>query len=211
MRIARKNISLLSRAKKGRLYATRPKPQKRSGRSWRNIARASRFLFSEPISETTDKTADDEFFRRIEEIEFEFGHEIHTVEEAKPLFAYEIGLDLLRVYVIALTVNFGTIIFYIPDELAADISEYIKDKTYSFHWYISKLIEFRRIDVAIETVSKAAAAAGITAQEAADAFMKFAISWRRALEKPVDLRFKSNNWLKMHGYPMRRKGKGKKK
>ena len=42
-----------------------------------------------------------EIYEAINRIEFRFGKETHTVGEANLLFAYEVGLDLFTVYVIA--------------------------------------------------------------------------------------------------------------
>lgn len=68
-----------------------------------------------------DKDADAEILAAIDEIEFNFGRKRFTTAQAKLLFTYETGLDLDRLYVIALSENCGTVIFYIPDDLAARV------------------------------------------------------------------------------------------
>ena len=47
-------------------------------------------------------------------IDFTFGKETYKVAESGIMFAYKIGIENGRPYVVALTEKFGTIIFYIP-------------------------------------------------------------------------------------------------
>ena len=129
---------------------------------------------------TVGKNADAEILAAIDEIEFNFGRERFTTAQAKLLFTYETGLDLDRLYVIALSENCGTVIFYIPDDLAARVMERAGELHCTASRYLADLIDFR---------FEAEPAAELAA---------------------VEPERKTNNWLKMHGFPMRRKGKGRK-
>lgn len=53
----------------------------------------------------------------METIEFNFGKRKYTVKESGLLFAYETGIKNGQTYVIALSRNCGTVIFYIPDDI----------------------------------------------------------------------------------------------
>ena len=81
---------------------------------------------------------------------------------------------------IALSENCGTVIFYIPDDLAARVMERAGELHCTARRYLADLIDFR---------FEAEPAAELAA---------------------VEPERKTNNWLKMHGFPMRRKGKGRK-
>ena len=131
-----------------------------------------------------------EIYEAINRIEFQFGKETHTVGEANLLFAYEVGLDLFTVYVIALSEHYGAIVFYLPEDLTREIARHLPpDET--FQRYIANLIERQAGLRNINTVLKG-----------------FGMGCEA--DKPIDYREMPNNWLKMHHKPMRRKGKGRK-
>ena len=79
----------------------------------------------------------------LESLDFNFGGKTYKVGEAGLMFAYEIGMERGQIYVIALTENFGTIIFYIPEETAERIKERVQQIPYSLNDYLSFLIEFK--------------------------------------------------------------------
>lgn len=81
-----------------------------------------------------------EIYEAINRIEFQFGKETHTVGEANLLFAYEVGLDLFTVYVIALSEHYGAIVFYLPEDLTREIARHLPPGQ-SFQFYIANLIE----------------------------------------------------------------------
>ncbi|NBH12731.1 hypothetical protein D3Z36_00665 [Lachnospiraceae bacterium] len=180
-----------------------------------------------PKNETTDsQNADAEIWRCIETIEFKFGNEVYTVKEASLLFVYEIGVENGRMYVIALSRNYGTVIFYIPDDIFELISERAASLMCSPQKYIADLIELKDTEKAL---LQSTAAVGVTREEAVaavyalkDAAERAGHSAAAAARALVNLgkalndcykypEGKTNNWLKMHGFPMRRKGKGRKK
>lgn len=180
MKSAKGNILSLWKVMKGLLSAIRKKRLKESAESWQNTATESGSSFSEPRKETADNLpfplppkplTDAEILNKIEKIKFRFGNGEHTLKEAGMMFMYECGLDLGEVYCIVLTERFGTVIFYIPDDLIMEIWNRIGYDV-GFHEYLADLIEFRKISLRLE------------------------------------LRMKPNNWLKMHGYAMRRGRKG---
>ncbi|MCM1235322.1 MAG: hypothetical protein NC489_34915 [Ruminococcus flavefaciens] len=170
--------------------------------------------------------ADAEIWRCLENIEFNFGHKTYTTKEAGLIFVYETGMERGEMYVIALSENCGTVIFYIPDDLFELISERAGKLMCTPGKYIADLIEFQD---AAATAIKGAAAAGVTADEATEAIRELKAAGERAghsaaaaaealirlenalndYHKPAER--KTNNWLKMHGFPMRRKGKGRKR
>lgn len=78
-----------------------------------------------------------EIYEAINRIEFQFGKETHTVGEANLLFAYEVGLDLFTVYVIALSEHYGAIVFYLPEDLTREIARHLPPGQ-SFQFYIAK-------------------------------------------------------------------------
>lgn len=94
-----------------------------------------------------------EIYEAINRIEFQFGKETHTVGEANLLFAYEVGLDLFTVYVIALSEHYGAIVFYLPEDLTREIARHLPpDET--FQRYIANLIEHQAGLRNINTVLK---------------------------------------------------------
>lgn len=204
MKTVRKNISSLWKARKERLSGTRQTPQRRKERSWRNLARARKFLCLKPHKEI--KSPEEIILETLGKIEFNFGGENHTVEEAKLLFTYEIGLDLCRVYVIALSECFGAIVFHLPQELADMIVDRAVFLGEEFSDYLARIIEEQsNLRRAMNKMSSY----GIDADAAGEALIQLSKAMSDAAEPEKKQR--SNNWLKLHGLPMRRKGKGRKK
>lgn len=157
----------------------------------------------------------------LESLDFYFGGKTYKVAEAGLMFSYEIGREGRQLYIVALTVNFGTIIFYIPESVEDRIRKRVQQLPYTLDDYLSFLVEFKDFEPIVIPLRKC----GISISEAAAALGGFALAAARAgrslqdanaafkaLESlAVDCKEKSNNWLKMHSFPMRRKGKGKKK
>lgn len=140
-------------------------------------------------------------------IEFKFGGEIHTVSEANLLFAYDVDLTLDNfrppsIYVIALSENYGAIVFDLPEEVIEAVRKRVTPDV-SFKKYICDLIEEQS---AVRNLAVAAYGFGIGCEAAAEALIRLSTAIHIATENQT----KSNNWLKMHGRPMRRKGKGRK-
>ena len=128
------------------------------------------------------------------------------VGEANLLFAYEVGLDLFTVYVIALSEHYGAIVFYLPEDLTREIARHLPpDET--FRRYIANLIERQAGLRNINTVLKGF---GMGCEAAAEALLELSAAVGKVMDKPIDYREMPNNWLKMHHKPMRRKGKGRK-
>lgn len=162
----------------------------------------------------------------METIEFNFGKRAYTVKEAGLIFAYETGIKNGLMYVIALSQNCGTVIFYIPDDIFELISEQAAGRMCSPGKYITDLIELKSAEAEL---SQSVAAAGIGGEETVaaiyalkDAGERFGHSAAEASKALAALgnalndcfgqpERKTNNWLKMHGFPMRRKGKGRKR
>lgn len=137
------------------------------------------------------------------------------------MFVYEIGMERGQIYVIALTEKFGTIIFYIPEEAAERIKERVQQIPYSLNDYLSFLIEFKDFEATLKpfrisglSINDAAAALGrlssfgAAAHDAAGSLAEFATAYGEKAQEPAAI---PNNWLKMHGFTMRRKGRGKRK
>lgn len=233
MKIAKKSILSSLKAMKGRLFGTRQKPQSESEKNLQNIAKGKRSQSLKPQQETNagdDIPTDKKVLELIGECEFQFGKEIHKVSEAKLEFIYETGIDLSKIYVIALSENYGAIVFYIPEDKA----EIIGRKTLTmpdmdFHSYLCHLVEsvalFRHTaeqngvhifdaDMAgaelIEISRNLALTGAITAREAAESMTAFATAVAHEANKPIVTKIHSNNWLKLHGYPMQRKGNKRK-
>ena len=176
---------------------------------------------------TVGKNADAEILAAIDEIEFDFGHKRYTTKEAGLIFVYETGFCIGEMYVIALSENCGTVIFYIPDDLFELITERAWELMCSAEKYISDLIELHNT---FKTVIKSVTATGVTTAAAACAVEMLketveSITHKADAAAAAIIRLgnvihstytpdagerKSNNWLKMHGLPMRRKGKGRK-
>ena len=130
--------------------------------------------------EMAGKDADVKILATIDKIEFDFGCNRFTTAQAELLFTYETAIDIEQPYAIALSKNCGMVIFYIPDDLAACVMERAGELHCTAGRYLADLIDFR---------FEAEPAAELAA---------------------VEPERKTNNWLKMHGFPMRRKGKGRK-
>lgn len=205
MKTARKNISSLWKARKERLSGTRQTPQRRKERSWRNLARARKFLCLKPHKEI--KSPEETILEALGKIEFNFGGKSYTVKEAKLMFTYEIGLDLCRVYVIALSECFGAIVFHLPEELADMIVDRSVSLGEEFSDYLGRIIEEQ---ANLRRTMDKMSSYGIDADAAGEALIQLSKAMSEAPE-PKKERVRSNNWLKLHGLPMRRKGKGRKK
>lgn len=189
------------------LSAIRQKRPRRKEKNLHSIARENEFLSLRPVKETTveewpgENLTDEEILDLIDKIEFNFGGVMHTVGEARPLFIYDMGLDYENVYIIALTINFGTIVFNLTDDLVWIITGRTSRNGETYRSYLSRLFEERAEQYQLASALRNV---GITAEEAAGAFSRLAAAGSRK-KRPA------NNWLKLHGLPMRRKGKGKKK
>ena len=219
----KKNISSWLKGMKGRLFAILRKPPKEKEKNLQSTAKEKGFLSLNPKNETTDsQIADAEIWRCMETIEFKFGKEIYTIKEAGLIFVYKTGIENGRMYVIALSEKCGTVIFYIPDDILELISERAAGLMCSPEKYIADLIELKDAEKAL---LQSVAASGVTFEEATaavyaikDAGERAGHSAKAATEALVRLgnalkdcskcqERKSNNWLKMHGFPMRRKRK----
>lgn len=144
-----------------------------------------------------------EIYSRIQNIVFSFGGEIHTVSEAQMLFAYEIHIAPKGSYIIALTEKYGTLAFDLPEDLVSDLrKKFYRDE--SIRAYLSGMIEER---AAARELIHSAYAFGSDTKTISDALMIMS----KMAGQAADPKGKSNNWLKMHGRPMRRKGRGKRK
>lgn len=183
--------------------------------------------FGQP-AETADKDADAEILAAIDKIEFDFGRDRFTMAQAELLFTYETAIDLERPYVIALSKNCGTVIFYIPDDLKRRIMERAAELDCTAGRYLAELVEYRwaaepaaeLARVESDPVNEVMAALSDTATHETEIEPEiFGTLWnavQKALpavlsaEESGHPERKSNNWLKMHGFPMRRKGKGRK-
>ena len=169
---------------------------------------AEEILSSVSHKEAADKSPDEKIYEMLMGAKFTFGGKEHTVGEAVPQFVYEIGLDLTRIYVIVLTVNFGTVIFYVPEEAQEAIFDRVHRINSTFRGYVSRIIEH---GPAVFSLTYALGMMGITAEQAAASLTALSQALNVAKKDPVDLKTKSNNWLKLHGYPMRRRLKGRRK
>lgn len=199
----KKSILSLWKARKERLSEEQKKTPKESEKNLQSTARERKFLSSKPLKETNPEA---EIYEAINWIEFQFGKETHTVGEANLLFAYEVGLDLFTVYVIALSEHYGAIVFYLPEDLTREIARHLPpDET--FQRYIANLIERQAGLRNINTVLKGF---GMGCEAAAEALLELSAAVGKVMDKPIDYREMPNNWLKMHHKPMRRKGKGRK-
>lgn len=216
---ARKSISSLWKAKNARQSVNPWRRRRRKEKSWRNIARERRYLFSRRRKET--ESQDKKIYKMLESPDFNFGGKTYKAGEAGLMFVYEIGVECGRIYVIALTEKFGTIIFYIPEESAERIKERVQQIPYSLNDYLSFLIEFKDFEVTLKpfrisglSINDAAAALGrlnsfgAAAHDAAGSLAEFAAAYEEKAQEPAPV---PNNWLKIHGFPMRRKGRGKRK
>ena len=211
MKNAKKNILSWLKAMKERLFGTLQKPQSENEKNLQNTAREEKSSSSKPAKEIT-KSADAEIYGLILECKFVFGGQEHTVGEAGLMFTYEVGIDLSKIYVIALTEKFGTIVFHIPEETTEKIADRVAELPgITFQGYVAIMVEH---GAEITTLSLAFHGLGISVAEVAESMRCLAAAAYKAStlsEYAVDTKTAPNNWLKMHGYPMRRKVKGKKK
>lgn len=228
---------------KGRLSAILKKRRKESEKNCQSTAAERKSISFEQPAVTAGKDADAEILAAIDAIEFDFGRDRFTTAQAELLFTYETALELENPYVIALSKNCGTVIFYIPDDLKRRIMEHAAELDCTAGRYLAELVEYRwaaepaaelaRVepdpvsevvaalpDVAIlaeeidpETVENiwnaVHEAVGILWDAVQSALPEILRVIEQAEESGHPER-KSNNWLKMHGFPMRRKGKGRK-
>lgn len=218
-RNVKKNILSSSRGRNGRRSGNPWRQQKRSGKSWRNTAAERKYLFSKRRKEA--ESEDKKIYNMLESLDFYFARKKYKVGEAGLMFCYEIGREGRQLYIVALTENFGTIIFYIPENIEEKIRKRVQQLPYTLNDYLSFLIEFKDFEPIMIPLRKC----GISIHEAAEALECFSLSAAQARPAlhdvnaafetlgslAVDCKVKSNNWLKMHGFPMRRKGRGKKK
>lgn len=216
---ARKSISSLWKAKNARQSVNPWRRRRRKEKSWQNTVRERKSLFSRQRKEP--ESPDQKIYKMLEALEFTFGGNTYKVAEAGLMFAYEIGMESGRIYVVALSEKFGTIIFYIPEEAEERIKGRVQELPYSLNDYLFFLIEFKDFEATLKpfrigglSINDAAAALGqlssfgIAAQDAAGSLADFAAAYREKAQEPAPV---PNNWLKIHGFPMRRKGKGKRK
>lgn len=221
MKIAKKSILSSLKAMKGRLFGTQPKLQNESEKNLQNIAREEKSQYSKQQPETKAETpgesipTDAMILRAIGTCEFQFGKEFHKVSEAKLEFVYDTGLDLFKIYVIALSEVFGAIVFYIPEDMAEMIGRKVATlPDQGFHDYLCHLIEaaaqVRHIAEENGVHSYDADAAGAELLEMSRRLSGVGVSAHEA-DRLIETRIRPNNWLKLHGYPMRRKGKGRKR
>ena len=218
---ARKSISLSWKARNGQRSANPWRRRRRKERSWQNTVRERRSLFSRRRKEP--ESPDQKIYKMLEALEFTFGGNTYKVAEAGLMFAYEIGMENGRIYVVALSENFWTIIFYIPEETAEKIKERVQELPCSFRSYLHFLIEYKEFEkflgpakyygVSIKEAADALAlalnAGAMAVQDAAGSLAALAAAaYDENIQEPAPV---PNNWLKIHGLPMRRKGKGKKK
>lgn len=199
---ARKSISSLWKAKNARQSANPWRRRRRKEKSWRNIARERRYLFSRRRKET--ESQDKKIYKMLESLDFNFGGKTYKVGEAGLMFVYEIGMERGQIYVIAPTEKFGTIIFYIPEEAAERIKERVQQIPYSLNDYLSFLIGFKDFEATLKPFR----ISGLSINDAAGSLAEFATAYGEKAQEPAAI---PNNWLKIHGFPMRRKGRGKKK
>ena len=155
---------------------------------------------------------------------------LHRVSEAKLEFVYDTGLDLFKIYVIALSEVFGAIMFYIPEDMAKMIGRKVATlPDQGFHDYLCHLIEaaaqVRHIaeengvhsydaDAAgaeLLEMSRRFSGIGVSTTEAINAMTSLVRAAAHEADRLIETRIRPNNWLKLHGYPMRRKGKGRKR
>ena len=218
---ARKSISLSWKERNGRRSVNPWRRRRRKEKSWQNTVRERRSLFSRRRKEP--ESPDKKIYKMLEALEFTFGGNTYKVAEAGLMFAYEIGMENGRIYVVALSENFGTIIFYIPEETAEKIKERVQELPCSFRSYLHFLIEYKEFEkflgpakyygVSIKEAADALAlalnAGAMAVQDAAGSLAALAAAaYDENIQEPAPV---PNNWLKMHGLPMRRKGRGKKK
>ena len=205
MKSAKKSISSLWKVMKEQLSAILTKPQREKEKNLQNIAREKRSSSSKPEKETSDP--DKEIYEEIKKIKFRFGNQEPTVGEAGIIFVHEIGLENRQVYVIVLSDKFGTIIFYLPPDLTDKIADRVAQLPISFDSYLYRLLDYKPGSVEF---CYAMSRLGYTVEEAANALIAFSKAVRSGNLGNINTKNKSNNWLKLHGYPMRRK-KGKRK
>lgn len=219
-RNVKRNILSSSRGRNAQRSGNPWRQQRRNGKSWRNTAAERKSLFLRRWKEA--ESEDKKIFKMLESLDFYFGGKSYKVGEAGLMFCYEIGIEGRQLYIVALTENFGTIIFYVPEEVEEKIRNRVQQFPYTLNDYLSLLIEFKDLESTLKPYTKF----GLSINEAAVEFNKllniygsdnqnaasnlteFSVAYDKKIQASALV---PNNWLKMHGFPMRRKGRGKKK
>ena len=114
------------------------------------------------------KDADSEILAAIDAIEFDFGPERFTMAQAELLSIYETGFELDCQYMIALSKNYGIVIFSIPYDLMGRIMERAGELHCSAGKYLAELVEFR------QTIGTIVSVFGVGVDEADYAVRMFA-------------------------------------
>lgn len=224
MTTAKKNILSWSKGTRGRLSAILQKLPKEKEKNLQSTVTEKRFSSLNLKNETAGRQiADAEIWRCMETIEFNFGKRKYTLKEVRLIFAYETGVENGRMYVTALSRNYGTVIFYIPDDIFELISEQAAGQMCSPGKYITDLIELKSAETellqsvgaagigreeavaAVYAIKDAGECFGHSAAAASKALVALENALNGCLRQPER---RTNNWLKMHGFPMWRKGKG---
>lgn len=204
MKSVKKNILSLWKATKGLLFGTQQKPQNENGKNLQSTAKENESLFSAQLSvPTPEPDPDIEIYKQIKNLTFNFGHKERTVKEANLLFVQETAITFSGIHIFAFSTEFGTIVVDVPRPLAEKIIERAQKNGRTVQQYIALLIEKTVFTPAFQM-------AGTTVQEAADAIKRFFTSIQGAESVTSFSRKETNNWRKIHGIPMRRKGVKKK-
>lgn len=204
MKSVKKNILSLWKATKGLLFGTQQKPQNESGKNLQSTAKESESLFSAQLSvPTPEPDPDIEIYKQIKNLTFNFGHKERTVKEADLLFVQETAITFFGIHIFAFSTEFGTIVIDVPRPLAEKIIERAQKNGRTVQQYIALLIEKTVFTPAFQM-------AGTTVQEATDAIKRFFTSIQGVESVTSFSRKETNNWRKIHGIPMRRKGVKKK-
>lgn len=204
MKSVKKSILSLWKATKGLLFGTQQKPQNENGKNLQSTAKENESLFSGQLSvPTSEPDPDIEIYKQIKNLTFSFGHKERTLKEAKPLFVQETAITFSGIHIFAFSEEFGTIVVDVPRPLAETIIERAKKKGQTVQQYIAALIEKTVFTPTFQV-------AGTTVQEATDAIKRFFTAIQEVESVASFSRKETNNWRKMHGIPMRRKGVKKK-
>lgn len=204
MKSVKKNILSLWKATKGLLFGTQQKPQNENGKNLQSTAKESESLFSAQLSvPTPEPDPDIEIYKQIKNLTFNFGHKERSVKEANLLFVQETAITFSGIHIFAFSTEFGTIVIDVPRPLAEKIIERAQKNGRTVQQYIALLIEKTVFTPAFQV-------AGTTVQEATDAIKRFFTSIQGVESVTSFSRKETNNWRKIHGIPMRRKGVKKK-
>lgn len=204
MKSVKKSILSLWKATKGLLFGTQQKPQNENGKNLQSTAKESESLFSAQLSvPTPEPDPDIEIYKQIKNLTFNFGYKERTVKEANLLFVQETAITFYGIHIFAFSAEFGTIVIDVPCSLAEKIIERAQKNGRTVQQYIAALIEKTVFTPAFQV-------AGTTVQEATDAIKRFFTSIQESESATSLSRKETNNWRKIHGIPMRRKGVKKK-